>query len=242
MSLRPQPPLPPVPDDTARVARAAFRRGNPYGHRQLGVEPQAECMLVLIGATPEGKKELVGFQVGVPRARRGGAGGRPQPELGPGAARGRLDQHRALPARPGDRILSTRAPPVPVRSRPAAYASGLSIAHTVAGAAARGGAGARSEGPRGTARLSYGASLPRHGARRVGAPGGGPRCGAAVKGAGAGRSARPSRAHPQAMGRSGVRRGEDPRPARGGAAGMTTGHAVRWRFAVDLGTGTLRGE
>ncbi len=30
MSLRPQPPLPPVPDDTARIARAAFRRGNPY--------------------------------------------------------------------------------------------------------------------------------------------------------------------------------------------------------------------
>src|SRR4028119_2513757 len=30
MSLRPQPPLPPVPDDTARFARAAFRRGNPY--------------------------------------------------------------------------------------------------------------------------------------------------------------------------------------------------------------------
>lgn len=29
MSLRPQ-PLPPVPGDTARVARAAFRRGNPY--------------------------------------------------------------------------------------------------------------------------------------------------------------------------------------------------------------------
>ena len=30
MSLRPQPPLPPVPDDTAGVARAAFRRGTPY--------------------------------------------------------------------------------------------------------------------------------------------------------------------------------------------------------------------
>ena len=30
MSLRPQPPFPPVPDDTARTARAAFRRGNPY--------------------------------------------------------------------------------------------------------------------------------------------------------------------------------------------------------------------
>src|SRR5690348_2892640 len=29
MSLRPQPPLPPVPDDTARIAKAAFRRGNP---------------------------------------------------------------------------------------------------------------------------------------------------------------------------------------------------------------------
>jgi len=29
MSLRPQ-PLPPVPDDTVRVAQAAFRRGNPY--------------------------------------------------------------------------------------------------------------------------------------------------------------------------------------------------------------------
>jgi transposase-like protein len=29
------------------------------------MEPLAECMLVLIGATPEGKKELLGFQVGV---------------------------------------------------------------------------------------------------------------------------------------------------------------------------------
>src|ERR1700737_3676415 len=29
------------------------------------MEPAAECMLVLIGATPEGKKELVGFQTGV---------------------------------------------------------------------------------------------------------------------------------------------------------------------------------
>jgi transposase len=30
VSLRPQHPVPPVPDDTARVARAAFPRGNPY--------------------------------------------------------------------------------------------------------------------------------------------------------------------------------------------------------------------
>jgi putative transposase len=34
-----------------------------YLHTRM--EPQAECMLVLIGATPEGRKELVGFQVGV---------------------------------------------------------------------------------------------------------------------------------------------------------------------------------
>jgi putative transposase len=32
---------------------------------QARMEPQAECMLVLIGATPEGKKELIGFQVGL---------------------------------------------------------------------------------------------------------------------------------------------------------------------------------
>lgn len=32
---------------------------------QARMEPQAECMLVIIGATPEGRKELVGFQVGL---------------------------------------------------------------------------------------------------------------------------------------------------------------------------------
>lgn len=30
MSLHPQDPLPPVPDDTARVTRGAFPRGTPY--------------------------------------------------------------------------------------------------------------------------------------------------------------------------------------------------------------------
>ena len=30
---------------------------------QARMEPTAECMLVVIGATPEGKKELVGFQL-----------------------------------------------------------------------------------------------------------------------------------------------------------------------------------
>jgi putative transposase len=32
---------------------------------QARMEENAECMLVLIGATPEGKKELMGFQVGL---------------------------------------------------------------------------------------------------------------------------------------------------------------------------------
>ena len=38
---------------------------------QARLEPQAECMLVLIGATPEGKKELLGFQVGLRESRQG---------------------------------------------------------------------------------------------------------------------------------------------------------------------------
>jgi putative transposase len=32
---------------------------------QARMEENAECMLVIIGATPEGKKELIGFQVGL---------------------------------------------------------------------------------------------------------------------------------------------------------------------------------
>jgi putative transposase len=32
---------------------------------QARMEPQAECILVLMGATPEGEKELIGFQIGV---------------------------------------------------------------------------------------------------------------------------------------------------------------------------------
>src|SRR5215210_7089128 len=43
---------------------------------QARMEDQAECILVLIGATPEGRKELVGFQVGVrERVERSKAGG-----------------------------------------------------------------------------------------------------------------------------------------------------------------------
>lgn len=32
---------------------------------QARMEPEAECVLVIIGATPEGRKELLGFQVGI---------------------------------------------------------------------------------------------------------------------------------------------------------------------------------
>jgi putative transposase len=32
---------------------------------QARMAENAECMLVIIGATPEGKKELIGFQVGL---------------------------------------------------------------------------------------------------------------------------------------------------------------------------------
>jgi hypothetical protein len=47
-------------DDDASVKDASA-----WVYLQARMEPAAECMLVLIGATPEGKKELVGFQTGV---------------------------------------------------------------------------------------------------------------------------------------------------------------------------------
>ena len=50
---------------------------------QARMEPQAECMLVLIGATPEGKKELLGFQVGeAGQGSDGEAGGIPAEGFG----------------------------------------------------------------------------------------------------------------------------------------------------------------
>jgi transposase-like protein len=39
---------------------------------QARMGPQAECMLVLIGTTPEGRKELVGFQVGMRESAQSG--------------------------------------------------------------------------------------------------------------------------------------------------------------------------
>ena len=51
---------------------------------QARMEPAAECMLVMIGATPEGKKELIGFQVGVRESAQsiGGAGARKLKHIG----------------------------------------------------------------------------------------------------------------------------------------------------------------
>lgn len=43
-------------------------------HLQARMEPEAECMLVVIGATPEGRKELVGFQVGRRESARDAGG------------------------------------------------------------------------------------------------------------------------------------------------------------------------
>src|SRR6185369_16257632 len=68
---------------------------------QARMEANAECMLVLIGATPEGKKELVGFQTGVRESaqswrellvdikRRGSRSRRTWPSAMAGSASGR---------------------------------------------------------------------------------------------------------------------------------------------------------
>ena len=37
-------------------------------HLEARLEEQAQCILVIIGATPEGKKELVGFTDGLPES------------------------------------------------------------------------------------------------------------------------------------------------------------------------------
>jgi len=53
--------------DAANLAPSVISRlkGEWEGvYLQARREPQAECLLALIGATPEGRKELVGFQVG----------------------------------------------------------------------------------------------------------------------------------------------------------------------------------
>jgi hypothetical protein len=42
-------------------------------HLQARLEDDAQCILVIIGATPEGKKELIGFTDGTARAPTTGA-------------------------------------------------------------------------------------------------------------------------------------------------------------------------
>ena len=50
----------------ATCRRDAMFMSGPTGvYLQARMEPQAECILVLIGATPEGKKELLGLQTGM---------------------------------------------------------------------------------------------------------------------------------------------------------------------------------
>src|SRR4051794_26615462 len=50
---------------SARRSRVEWQDEGDGVYLQARMEPQADCMLVPIGATPEGKKELLGFQVGV---------------------------------------------------------------------------------------------------------------------------------------------------------------------------------
>ena len=74
---------------------------------QARMEDHGECMLVLIGATPEGKKELIGFQVGVREStqscvEQGRAVGAGQHEEGP--ARDLLGAEPGF-GRSGDRHL-----------------------------------------------------------------------------------------------------------------------------------------
>jgi transposase-like protein len=52
-------------EGSVRQSRMEWQDEGDGVYLQARMEPQAECMLVLIGATPEGKKELLGFQVGV---------------------------------------------------------------------------------------------------------------------------------------------------------------------------------
>ena len=51
--------------DAPNLSPAVIARLKGDVYLQARMEPQAECMLVLIGATPEGKKELIGFQTGM---------------------------------------------------------------------------------------------------------------------------------------------------------------------------------
>ncbi len=88
MSLQPQPPLPPAQDDTVRIARAAFRRGNPYVllRDRLGAvfadADFADLYPSLPGARPAGLCPMAvgaGHAHAVPRGAERPAGGRRGP-------------------------------------------------------------------------------------------------------------------------------------------------------------------
>ena len=82
---------------------------------QARMEPRAECMRVILGATPEGKKELVGFQVGVRESAQSwrellvdlkARGLSVPPELAVGRRLGVLEgSRRSLPRHPAPAVL-----------------------------------------------------------------------------------------------------------------------------------------
>src|SRR4028119_297499 len=100
MSLRPQPGAPPVPDDTVRVARAAFPRGTPHLllrerlgavfrdgdfadlHPALGQPAYAPWRLALVTLL-QFREGLRDRQAGGPGAGRGGRLPRPPPRARP---------------------------------------------------------------------------------------------------------------------------------------------------------------
>ena len=117
---------------------------------QARMAPQAECMLVIIGATPEGRKELLGFQVGVrERGELARAADRPQ---GPwarrsaGTGRGRRragaleGDGRGLPRNPSPALLVPQGRNVlnhfPKSMQPAVTADLREISHAETRAAA----------------------------------------------------------------------------------------------------------
>jgi len=62
-------------------------------HLEARLEDEKQCILVLIGATPEGRKELVGFTDGAPRERARLARSAARPEAAR-ARRGPAARHR----------------------------------------------------------------------------------------------------------------------------------------------------
>lgn len=75
---------------------------------QARMEDNAECMLVIIGATPEGKKELLGFQVGIRESAQSwrellldikSRGLSAAPEIAVGTSRGLLRNHLPVSGR-----------------------------------------------------------------------------------------------------------------------------------------------